>query len=73
MEKTYWGMTVLVFLGLLIDSLNQLVSIPQDKIVRAQTMIDSILSKKKMMVKQLQKICGFLNFYVIVWYLTVLS
>ena len=62
MDKMFWGTEELVFLGLLLDSKNQLVCIPVDKIVRALELIDNIVVKKKVTVKQIQKLCGFLNF-----------
>ena len=61
-EKTFWGCTCLTFLGLLIDSENQVVAVPVEKIEKALKLIEEILSKEKMTLKQLQKICGFLNF-----------
>ena len=63
-EKTFWGMTSLTFLGLLIDTLTQIVSIPQEKIDKAKELISEALAKgsKKITFHQLQKIWGFLNF-----------
>ena len=61
-DKTFWGTTTLVFLGILIDTLNQFVSIPMDKIHKARNQIRAALEKKKITVHDLQKICGFLNF-----------
>ena len=57
MEKTFWGTTVLVFLGLLIDTMKQVVMIPTEKINRAFELITSVLQKrsKKITLKQLQK------------------
>ena len=54
----------MTFLGLLIDTLNQCVCIPVDKLEKAVNLIDSILTKKsgKVTLSQLQKVCGFLNF-----------
>ena len=57
LEKTFWGTNCLVFLGLLIDTLNQCVCIPADKVQRAIDMINVVLDKHKMTVKQMQKIC----------------
>ena len=64
LEKTFWGTTQLVFLGLLIDTLNQWVCIPVDKVEKAKNLIQVVLDKKskKVTLNQLQKICGFLNF-----------
>ena len=62
MEKTFWGTTTLTFLGFLIDTLNQLVLIPLEKLDRTINLIDTMLSKKKATVHQIQKLCGFLNF-----------
>ena len=64
MEKTFWSSTQIVFLGLLIDSMLQIVAIPEEKITWAIALIQEILDKnsRKVTVKQLQKLCGFLNF-----------
>ena len=64
LEKTYWGTTMLTFLGLLLDTEKQLVCIPCEKIVRALELVDSFLSRKtrKVKVLEVQKLCGFLNF-----------
>lgn len=45
-DKTFWATTCLVFLGMLIDTVHQTVSVPQEKIKKAQTIIDRMLSKK---------------------------
>ena len=62
LDKTFWGSIKMVFLGLLINTVRQLVMIPAKKVQRARQLIDTVLAKRKIMVKQLQKICGFLNF-----------
>ena len=62
LQKTHWGTNCLVFLGLLIDTVRQLVCIPCEKVKRAQELIDRILQKRKVTLHDLQKICGFLNF-----------
>ena len=61
-DKTFWGTTTLVFLGLLIDTVRQLVCIPQEKIMKATQLIHETLSKKKITLHRLQKLCGYLNF-----------
>ena len=65
MDKTYFGVTQIVFLGLLIDSVRQMVFIPQEKIDAAVAMIQDMLNlkSKKTTVKNLQKLCGTLNFF----------
>ena len=64
MEKTFWATTKLTFLGMLIDTINQTVSIPIEKVQKALKLLAEVLEKKskKITLNQLQKICGFLNF-----------
>ena len=64
LEKTFWATTKLVFLGILIDTINQCCWIPIEKVAKAVTIITTVLEKKskKVTLNQLQKICGFLNF-----------
>ena len=64
MEKTFWGETRMTFLGFLIDTINQWVSVPTEKITKAINMISYALNKRnrKLTLLQLQRICGFLNF-----------
>ena len=61
-EKTFWGMTRLIFLGMLIDTVVQIIALPEDKILKVEKLIQDILGKKKMTVHKLQSLCGFLNF-----------
>ena len=64
LEKTFWGGTRIQFLGLIIDIVRQAIFIPKDKIDRVLDQIHKILNKpsKKMTLKQLQQLCGHLNF-----------
>ena len=64
LSKTVWASTQITFLGLLIDTVRQIVAIPTDKVERAQTMIQYFLTKKskRVTLKELQRLCGFLNF-----------
>ena len=64
LDKTFWSNTKMVFLGLLIDTVNQCVCILIEKVDKAVKLIDTILQNKskKVTLNQLQKICGFLNF-----------
>ena len=63
-EKTYWSSTSMTFLSFLLDTVNQIIGIPLDKVAKGLNMIGNILSKleklrakRKMTVLQLQKIC----------------
>ena len=62
MDKTCWGTTILPFLGMLIDTVRQIVAIPVDKVRRAQLLVGEILYSRTVTVHKLQKLCGFLNF-----------
>ena len=61
-EKTFWSATRMTFLGYLLDTVTQTVSIPMEKIDKGRELIQNTLKCKKMTVKHMQKICGFLNF-----------
>ena len=61
-DKTFWGSTQMVFLGLLIDMVRQSVLIPVDKVQKVRELLKTVTNKGKIMVKQLQKVAGFLNF-----------
>ena len=64
MEKTIWGETWVIFLGLLIDRRRRLICLPKEKILRVQKLIQVILGNKrsKATVHQMQQLCGFFNF-----------
>ena len=62
LEKTFWDFTTMTFLGFLLDTVKQLILIPVEKLDRAINQIDTLLSKKKVTVHHIQKLCGFLNF-----------
>ena len=64
LEKTYWGCTLLTFLGLLLDTQRQLICIPMDKLLKASNWVNYFLNKKnrKATVLEFQKLCGILNF-----------
>ena len=64
MDKTVWGTTQISFLGLMIDTVLQVVRLPLDKLTKAISMLDFVLTKrnKKITLRQLQQLCGYLNF-----------
>ena len=57
--KTVWGTQVLLFLGMLLNTVMQTVSIPEEKKNKAVGMIEAMLAKCKTIVLQLT---GLLNF-----------
>ena len=61
-EKTFYADEVMVFLGILLDGRNHVLSIPEDKRHKALTAINQVISKRKVMVKVIQKLGGLLNF-----------
>ena len=64
LEKTFWGTTKLTFLGMLLDTIKQVICIPMDKLIKAMNWVDFFLKKrnKKATVLEFQKLCGILNF-----------
>lgn len=61
-EKTCYAAREMVFLGLLINSLLQTVSLPVDKVERARRELDILIRSKKTTLNELQKLTGLLNF-----------
>ena len=61
-EKTEWGATIVTFLGVLLDGKNFCLGLPLEKQERAVYMLEQIKDKRKATVKDLQVLCGFLNF-----------
>ena len=61
-EKTEWATTTLIFLGILLDGEHLLLSIPIEKQEKALKLLQDISGKKKVTVKQLQVLTGYLNF-----------
>ena len=64
MDKTQWADHQIVFLGLLIDLIRQVVCIPIQKVEKAKILIEIVLGhkKKKATVLQIQRLAGYLNF-----------
>ena len=61
-EKSEWGSCCMVFLGILLDGNRLILTVPEEKRCRATNMINQILSKRKVTVKDIEKLAGFLNF-----------
>ena len=60
--KTVWGCLQIVFLGILMNGFSFSLSIPLDKRDKAIFWLEQFLHRKKAKVKELQELCGFLNF-----------
>ena len=62
LDKTEWASEVLVFLGILLDGRSMTLSIPLEKCDRALYLLNKLADKHKATVKELQTLCGYLNF-----------
>ena len=61
-EKTEWVMTVIVFLGILINGESLCLCIPLEKRDKALRLLNNLTGKRKATIKQLQVLTGYLNF-----------
>ena len=61
-DKTVWASSRIIFLGLLLDGVMMTIVVLVDKKDKVVAMLQNLLSKKKATVKELQVLCGFLNF-----------
>ena len=61
-EKTEWATDMLTFLGIFLDGQNLCLSIPLDKRNKAINLLNKVKDSKKVTVKQLQELTGYLNF-----------
>ena len=64
LDKTFWASTTITFLGMLLDTQKQIISIPAEKIQKALDQIYQLTKskKRKATVLQIQKLSGLLNF-----------
>ena len=61
-EKTKWGCSQMIFLGILIDGPNHVLAVPEEKRTVAITMFKSFINRRKATVKDMQRLSGHLNF-----------
>ena len=61
-DKTEWATTTIIFLGLLLNGKLFIISIPEEKRIKALNLINHIMQKKKVTVQELQNLAGLLNF-----------
>ena len=62
LDKTEFASITLVFLGVLMDGEHHCLVILQDKKQKAMKMLQTVIDKKKMTIKEVQQLTGFLNF-----------
>ena len=61
-EKTEFAKIRVVFLGILLDGESHILSIPEEKRIRAVNLLKLFIDKREATVKELQKLSGYLNF-----------
>lgn len=61
-DKTVWATQVIVFLGLLLNTITMTLSIPVEKKDDALNQIQQVLCAKKIRMQTLQRLAGLLNF-----------
>ena len=61
-EKTEGPTNKLIFLGLTINSSDQTVTIPEDKLIKLRGLLTTMLGRKKCTLKEVQSLIGSLNF-----------
>ena len=62
LEKTEWASELVVFLGILLDGRNLILAVPEEKKQIAINLLKDLVGRRKTTVKDLQKLCGYLNF-----------
>jgi hypothetical protein len=61
-EKTMGPLTCLTFLGIELDTVNQIARLPEDKFSKCLDFIKEFLHRRKVTLRELQSLCGLLNF-----------
>ena len=59
--KTFWSCQILVFLGFLINTLEQTISVPIEKVQKAVLKLTELYTSIKTMVLKVQQLTGLLN------------
>ena len=62
LEKTEWGASLIIFLGILLDGIHKCLCIPQDKRLKVLNMLKWFVDSRKATIKQIQVLTGSLNF-----------
>ena len=61
-EKTEWASEMVVFLGILMNGRDLVLCLPLEKRKKAISLLESMIGKKSSTVRDLQGLCGYLNF-----------
>ena len=61
-EKTMGPSQILPFLGIQLDTVKLMASLPQDKVTKTIDLIDQFIKSKSVTLRQMQSLCGILNF-----------
>ena len=61
-DKMEWATLRLVFLGILLNGQNMTLVVPDQKRVVVINMLKTLVDSKKATIKELQSLCGYLNF-----------
>ena len=62
LDKTEWPTDVITFLGILLDGRNYVLVIPIEKKQKAEFLLKKMIDSTKATVRDLQALCGYLNF-----------
>ena len=61
-DKTEWTTPRIQFLGILLDGINHMLIVPEDKRLKALNLVSAMSEKKKATIKEIQILTGNLNF-----------
>ena len=62
-SKTVGPCTTLQFLGIVIDTVAMDVRLPEDKLLKARTLLRSFLARHKVTLREIQSLIGLLQFF----------
>ena len=62
LEKTEWASDLMIILGILLNRSDMSLAVPLEKQKLVIELLTETLAKRKSMVQQMQKLCGYLNF-----------
>lgn len=61
-DKTVGPASCLIFLGIELDTVNKVARLPSDKLEKCLNLVREFLHQKKVTLRELQSLCGLLNF-----------